>query len=239
MNKMAFILIFLSILCFLCVSAGYGEARYEFELVTAMTYAEKTDHWSIDISVPEVRGMPDKAAQQELNAYFRAKGAEMIAGYRQSAAHAAESLAAGNSPSFTYQYCYDVVTDSDDFFVLRTTAYYISSSVTESSEYRTLDKVTGKLLDFSDVVKTSGEMADIRDQIFRDMLKFNRDAGAPVFRTDDSSLVDALAKAGEKHHWYFDENRRLIITFDKYEVGPAIVGSPEFAINHSTFFYMH
>ena len=239
MNKTALILIFLSVLCFLCVSAGYGEALYEFEPVTTMTYAEKTDRWSIDISVPEVRGMPDKAAQQELNDYFRAKGAEMIAGYRQSAAQAAESLAAGNSPSFTYQYCYDVVTDSDDFFVLRTTAYYISSSVTESSEYRTLDKVTGKLLDFSDVVKTSGEMADIRDQIFRDMLKFNRDAGAPVFRTDDSSLIDALAKAGEKHHWYFDENRRLIITFDKYEVGPAIVGSPEFAINHSTFFYMH
>ena len=71
------------------------------------------------------------------------------------------------------------------------------------------------------------------------MLKFNRDAGAPVFRTNDSSLVDALAKAGEKHHWYFDENRRLVVTFDKYEVGPAIVGSPEFAINHSTFFYMH
>ena len=165
MNRMTFLLIFLTAMSFMCVSAGYGEARYEFELATAMTYAEKTDHGSIDLAVPEVRGMPDKAAQQELNAYFRAKGAEMIAEYRQSAAHAAESLAAGNSPSFTYQYCYDVVTDSDDFFVLRTTAYYISSSVTESSEYRTLDKVTGKLLDFSDVVKTSGEMADIRDQI--------------------------------------------------------------------------
>lgn len=239
MKKTTFLLIFLTVLCFLCVSAGYGEERYEFELARAMTYAEKGDHGSIDLFVPEVRGMLDKAAQRELNAYFRAKGAEMIAKYRQSTALAAESAAAGNSPNFIYQYRYEVVTDSDDFFVFRTTAFYRSSSVTESSEYRTLDKITGQLLNFSDVVKTSGEMADIREQIFRDMLKFNRDAGAPVFRTDDSSLVDALAQSGEKYHWYFDENRRLIITFDKYEVGPAIVGSPEFAINHSTFFYMH
>ena len=98
MNRTTLILIFLSILCFLCVSAGYGEARYGFELATAMTYAEKADHGSIDLSVPEVRGMPDKAAQQELNAYFREKGAEMIAEYRQSTALAAESAAAGNSP---------------------------------------------------------------------------------------------------------------------------------------------
>lgn len=220
-------------------SVVYADTAYIFSLSDGIKYSEGTENWSIDLCVPEINGMSDDNAQMNLNTYFRSKADELTAEYNRSVSHAAESIREGNNPNFVYQYYYEIITDDEDFFVFKTTSFFRSSSATESSEYWTLDKTTGQLLDFSDVVKTTSDLADIREQIFFDMLKFNNDVGAPVFKTGDDSLNEALRHVGERHHWYFDEFRRLVITFDKYEIGPAILGSPEFPINHSTFYYMH
>ena len=210
----------------LWVSGASADGGYVFAVSEGYAYSEGTPDWAVDISVPEISGMADEDAQRELNAYFLSKGEETLAEYRESAAHAEESMKAGNSPNFMYQYRYETVTDSDDYFVLRTVSFFRSSSVTEASEYWTLDKRTGKPAELEDLA----DLSEMRKEIFTEMLRFNHDIGAQVYRTDDSSLPDALRRAGELHHWYVNGDGDLVITFDKYELGPAILGAPEFVI---------
>lgn len=224
---------------FLCFSAVSADSPYSFELSDALVYSEEGKNWSIDISVPKISGTADELTEQWLNAHLLAKAGDMLVKYEQRVSDAIAAIKTGNDPDFAYQYRYEVITDSGDFFVFRTVSFFRSSSMSESSEYWTFDRTTGQLLDFNDVVRNSIELAEIREQIFMEMLKFNHDVGAQVYWTQGDSLVEALNHVGERHHWYFDEERRLVITFDKFEIGPSIVGSPEFTIKLSAFSYMH
>ncbi len=183
--------------------------------------------------------MADEAEQLEINTHFRSVTNEIRHKYQKSVAHALESIKQGNDPIFLYEYRYDVITDNVDFYVIQTSFIYRSSSLTESSEYWTLDKASGRLLNFEDVSKTWIERAEIRNQIFMAMSKFNNDVGARVYWTHNHSLDEALAHVGEKHHWHFNEDGDLVITFDKFEIGPAIVGSPQFTIDHASFNQSH
>ena len=235
MSNLRILLITALITLILCGTSVFADQPYEFSVSDAMTINDETEHWKISMTVPRISGMADEAEQLEINTHFRSVTNEIRHEYQESVAHAVESIKQGNDPNFLYEYRYDVITDNEDFYVIQTSFIYRSSSLTESSEYWTLDKATGRLLNFEDVVKTWIERAEIRNQIFMTMSKYNHDVGAPVYWTHNNSLDEALAHVGEKHHWYFNEDGDLVITFDKFEIGPAIVGSPHFTIDHASF----
>ncbi len=202
---------------------------YNFELSEAFNYAEATDNWSIDISVPALSGMADTAAQTNLNAYLLTIKDEMMADYEKNVASAEQSIAEGNEPHFSYQYSYDIVTDTETYFVFRISEFYAFGSSTTLNQYFTLDKNSGKLLNFDqDVVTSSEQLDNVRGQILAQMEAL-MNAGEGIFFFDDS-LDTAMSKISELNHWYFNSDGNLVITFDKYDIGPGVMGCPEFEI---------
>lgn len=207
-----------------------AEDLYHFELTEAFNFSEETDNWFIRISVPQISGMADEEAQADLNAHFLAVKDEMLEEYKLNTDSAQQSIAEGNEPHFGYQYGYDIVTDTDQFFVFRTSWYFAAGSSTTLNEYFNLDKQTGELLSFDKHIVTSPEaMASIHDQIYEEMKAIN-ESGEGMFWLEDDSLDVALGQTGNLNHWYFNENGELVITFDKYEVAPGAMGSPEFVV---------
>lgn len=221
----------LFVLMFALTGAVLADDGFTFELTEAFNFSEKADNWSIEISVPQVSGMASEVEQDELNAHFLKTKDEMIAEYEQNVEFAKQSIEEGGEPHFGYKYFWEAVTDSDDYFVFRTTWFLAAGSSTSLNEYWNLDKKTGKLLDFDiDAVTSLEQMAAIREQIFAKMKEVT-ESGEGMYWTDDDSLDIALGQVRYLNHWYYNEDGDLVITFDKYEIAPGAMGSPEFVIS--------
>ena len=41
----------------------------------------------------------------------------------------------------------------------------------------------------------------------------------------------ALANLDKNHHWYLNDEGKLVVGFDKYEVAAGVQGAPEFVID--------
>ena len=231
MKTRLFIGLILFALTLSVTGAVFAEDGFTFELTEAYSYSEKADNWSIEISVPQISGMASEVEQDELNAHFFESKDEMIAEYKQNVEFAKQSIAEGGEPHFGYQYSWDVITDSDDYFVFRTVWFLAAGSSTSLNEYWNLDKKTGKLLDFDeDAVTSLEQMASIREQIFAKMQEVN-ESGEGMFWTEDDSLDISLGQVRYLNHWYYNQDGDLVITFDKYEIAPGAMGSPEFVIS--------
>ncbi len=237
MKNKTFLGLFLLILMLMSAAAAGAADSYSFELSEGYSFSEENEHWSIEISMPKVSGMADKEEQEALNEYILSKKDKMLEEYRELTASAEQSIKDGSDPHFSYQYSWNAVTDNDDYFVFRIEWFFASASAATLSEYFNLDKKTGRLLDFDeDAVTTPEEMAYIREEILAQMEAANeesrREYGAGLFRTEDGSLDNALGQAGNRNHWYYNGDNDLVITFDKYEIAPGVMGSPEFVIPH-------
>ena len=227
-TKLIFLLRF--VLTIITTTAAMAEEPYSFELTEAYHFTEKTDNWSIDISVPRISGMADEEEQAKLNEHFLTMKDSIRKGYEQDVEYAEQSPDEGNQPHFSYQYYWNMITDSDDYLVFRTSYFMAAGSSSTENEYWNLDKKTGKLLDFDkDAVTSPEQMAAIRKQIYSEM-KASVESGEGMYWIEDDTLDVQLEKVGELNHWYYNSDGDLVITFDKYEIAPGAMGSQEFVI---------
>ncbi len=210
--------------------AVFAEETYTFELTEAVSYFDGNDDWYVRISVPQISGMADEDEQKDLNESFLAEKDEIIADYERDAAFAEQSKAEGNAPHFCYDFSYEMVTDTDDYFVFRTIWFMAAGSSSTVNEYYTFDKKTGELVDFDDIVTSDEEMLAIRNQIFAEMTEINEtDEG--MYWLEDDNLDISLGQVEYLKHWYINSDGDLVITFDKYEIAPGAMGDSEFVIS--------
>lgn len=216
--------------------AVYADDSYTFELKEAYSFSEENENWSIKISLPEVSGMADEAEQIALNTYIMFKKDMMLEDYQENVVFAEQGKEQGYDPHFGYEYTWDVVTDSEDYFVFRISWFFAAGSSETRNEYFNLDKKTGRFLDFDEDAVTSPEKYSyVRDQIFAQMQAANEESrkeyGADTYWTEDDSLDVALRMTGYMNHWYYNQDGELVITFDKYDIAPGAIGCPEFIVS--------
>ncbi len=233
MNKKSFIVLMIFILAAVFCGAAYAEGPYTFELTEANTYSDEGGDWYLKVSVPQISGMADEEEQKELNDFFADSTAGMIDEYKRDVEYAKASREEGNTPHFGYEYFFDVVTDTDEYFVFRTTFLTIAGSSMSINEYYTLSKISGELVDFDDVVTSEEEMLAIRDYIFSEMSRMN-ESGEGIYWLEDDALDNSLGMVEYTKHWYINAYGNLVITFDKYEIAPGAMGTSEFVISRET-----
>ena len=56
-----------------------------------------------------------------------------------------------------------------------------------------------------------------------------------VYWFDESIIGEDYVAVDSEHNFYFTENRDIVIVFDKYEVAPGYMGTPEFTVNRELF----
>ena len=201
---------------------------YSFVLTTGNITEISDSNWFLNIYTPVISGLADPDEEKELNQHFVETANGIQKEFESAVATAEQSIEEGNEPHFGYEYSYDVITDTNDLFAFKTTAFFAAGSSMTSNEFWTLDKNTGKLVKWEDVVPEGG-MQSIHDQIFDEMTAAN-EAGEGLYYTDDESLGLALTNVPTYHHWYLNTNGELVISFDKYEVAVGAQGTPEFVI---------
>ena len=230
MKTRLFIVLTVIVMAIALTAAVSAQDGFTFEVTDGFTFAEESDIAKIEISVPRVSGMADENEEIQLNAHFLAVKDEILAEYERDTEMAKANYPDGDSPHFEYKYSWDIITDNDDHFVIWTMYFFAAGSAGEKNEFFTLDKKTGKLLDFDeDAVTSLEEIAKVREQIHTSMSNANA-AGRADFRIEGDALDVQLGQVRYLNHWYFNKDGKLVICFDAAEVAPASMGTVYFVI---------
>ena len=52
-----------------------------------------------------------------------------------------------------------------------------------------------------------------------------------IYWFDESIIGEDYVSVDSEHNFYFTENGDIVIVFDKYEVAPGYMGTPEFTVS--------
>ncbi|MGM9537438.1 MAG: RsiV family protein [Candidatus Onthomonas sp.] len=129
-----------------------------------------------------------------------------------------------------YEITYDVVTDSDRWFTLKLTLCQIMGSGSVEYRFYHIDKQTGQVVTLGDLLEQAQLDAisqEIKDQMRSRMEKDD----SQIYWLDDEDIPEwNFTGIDGEQNFYFDEDGRLVIAFNEYEVAPGCMGCPEFTI---------
>ena len=227
MNKHLILTLILALALCVCGTA-FAQESYNITFTDGPSHHDKGTTWSADIVLPNVSGMADAEEQKALNDYFQEALDATVASYEEDVAYVNENYPDGNGPHFSCDVNYEVVTDSDDYIVLKVWMFYAAGDSATFNQYWVFSKHTGKEVPMTDVI-TAEIFTAAKEQIRAEMEKANETEEA-MYWVDDESLDTAMDNLDDARHWYINNDGDLVIVFDKYEIAPGAQGESEFVI---------
>lgn len=125
---------------------------------------------------------------------------------------------------------YDVVTNTDRWFTLRIRVHEAAGSSNTYYKFYHIDKTTGKIVTLKDLFKTEDFSSVLETEIKRQMKEMMAADHDKIYWVDRAEIGYDFVNLDNSHNFYWNENGDLVIAFDKYEVAPGYMGTPEFTI---------
>lgn len=202
------------------------------KVVTFRTYENKQGDMEATVDVPNVtldgNSTLDDATNQ-LNASVEEYTNEIIAMFEKDLA------TYGTYGKEDLNTSYKVLTDNDKLFSLRIDTDIVVGSSDSFSKIYHIDKSTGKVIELSDLFqKDSNYINVISDNIkeqMRDQMNEDKDVS---YLIDTEIVSDNFTSIKENQNFYINEDGKLVLVFDKYEVAPGYMGMVEFVVPTET-----
>lgn len=128
---------------------------------------------------------------------------------------------------------HEVVTNTEKWFTLKICVHETVASSNTYYKYYHLDKMSGKVVSLGDLSENEKFFDVIENEIKRQMQELMSSDPNQKYWEDDAVIGEDFVKLSETHNFYWGENGDLIIVFDKYEVAPGAMGTPEFTISRN------
>ena len=136
----------------------------------------------------------------------------------------------GNNGHGSIYVDYEAITNTDRWFTLKLTVNEIAASSNTYYKFYHIDKSAGKIIKLGDLFKTDDYSAVLADEIKKQMKQQMENDENIIYWVNDAEIGKDFAYVDAEHNFYFNSNGELVIVFDKYEVAPGSMGTPEFAI---------
>lgn len=204
------------------------------EVVTFREY-ESTDNnnnMKADIKIPEVSvknedGTVNEETTQKINKSIQEYTDEIIAQYE------ADVKAAGEGEGhMNVELDYSVITDSDRLFSIRFDQLLVMASGTQMVKIYHIDKQTGEMIGLDGLFKDGADYITVLSENIKEQMKERMAADESlVYWVDNEDMSEwNFESIKEDNTFYVNENGKLTIVFDEYEVAPGYMGSVEFEI---------
>lgn len=213
------------------VSVAYAETIEEIpvigdivRVVTIRNYFYADDNHQMDIDVPQIDSENSEAAD-----YINRDVSELTTTLVNQFYKDLEID--GNNGYGSIHVDYEATTNTDRWFTLKLSVCETSASSNAYFKFYHIDKKQGKIVklgdlfnsdEFSDVL-----MAEIKKQMQEQMMNDENSS----YWINNSGIGEEFASVNADHNFYWNEKGDLVIIFDKYEVGPGSMGTPEFVID--------
>ncbi|GAB2572502.1 anti-sigma-V factor RsiV [Gracilibacillus alcaliphilus] len=199
------------------------------KVITVKQFEEEDDLLSADIKVPAVTGLENKNLEDSLNEDYLEEGKTL---YKEFEA-IMELVNEGESDHYAISSDFEVKTDNEQILVLERYVSRIAGSSSTSLQYDTIDKKNEILLSLPMLFKDDSYIQVISENIKHQMLEQMKSDTDKVYWVEDAGLdnFDDFFKAIKaEQQFYINNNGKLVISFDEYEVAPGYMGTVEFII---------
>lgn len=213
------------------VSVAYAEAFEEIpiigrliKVITVRNYFYSDDYHEMDIDVPKVSGEDGDAADYINNDVNKLTDTLVKQFYKDL-----DSI--GDSGHSSIYVDYETVTNTESWFTLKMRVHEAAGSSNTYYKYYHIDKKSGKIIKLSDLSEDEGFLETLEKEIRQQMRSQMDNDGSKIYWLDDSIIGKDFVAITPEHNFFWNENGDLVIVFDKYEVAPGAMGTPEFTVD--------
>lgn len=139
----------------------------------------------------------------------------------------------GNNGCGSIHLDYEVTTNTQRWFTLKLAVCETAASCNNYYKFYHIDKQQGKIIELVDLFNTDDFSDIIVAEIKRQMNEQMANDADIIYWINNSAIGEEFAAISTDHNFYWNENGELVIIFDKYEVAPGSMGTPEFVIDKS------
>ena len=213
------------------VSVTYAQALEQLpvigdlvRVVTIRNYYYDDNHWKMDINIPQIESEDSKSVD-----YINKDVSELTTALINRFYEDLEIN--GNKGYGSLNVDYEVVTNTDSWFTLKLTVCQTAASSNTYFKFYHIDKNQGKIVELGDLFNTDKFSDSLVAEIKKQMQEQMANNENISYWINTSGIGEEFATVGAGHNFYWNENGDLVIIFDKYEVGPGSMGTPEFVID--------
>ena len=213
------------------VSVTYAQALEQLpvigdlvRVVTIRNYYYDDNHWKMDINIPQIESEDSKSVD-----YINKDVSELTTALINRFYEDLEIN--GNKGYGSLNVDYEVVTNTDSWFTLKLTVCQTAASSNTYFKFYHIDKKQGKIVELGDLFNTDKFSDSLVAEIKKQMQEQMANDENISYWINTSGIGEEFATVGANHNFYWNENGDLVIIFDKYEVGPGSMGTPEFVID--------
>lgn len=213
------------------VSVTYAQALEQLpvigdlvRVVTIRNYYYDDNHWKMDINIPQIESEDSKSVD-----YINKDVSELTTALINRFYEDLEIN--GNKGYGSLNVDYEVVSNTDSWFTLKLTVCQTAASSNTYFKFYHIDKNQGKIVELGDLFNTDKFSDSLVAEIKKQMQEQMANDENISYWINTSGIGEEFATVGANHNFYWNENGDLVIIFDKYEVGPGSMGTPEFVID--------
>lgn len=201
-------------------------------VVTVYKKSFNDDYHHANISVPQVEtadGLEEPI--DYINADIKQLTDSVINAFEKDVAKLPDS-------HFGLSIDYETITNTDEWFTLKLILHYEAGSSNTQYRFYHIDKQAGKIVYLTDLFDGNYDyVADISAEIIRQMKEQMAGDSNKFYwvHQEGKETFYEFEKIDENQNFYFDENKNLVIVFQKYEVAPGYMGTCEFKIPKSLY----
>lgn len=201
------------------------------QVLTFREYKVDENNYDANIKVPEIQGLENKELQNSLNEKYLNESKEL---YDQFMKDIKELEEAGGG-HLGVDNGYIVKTDTDKILSI---GRYVVNTVASSSttfKYDTIDKEKQILITLPSLFKDDTYVDIISNNIksqMKEQMKSDEDKFYWVEEGEEP--IELFEKISNEQSFYINDKGKLVISFDKYEVAPGYMGTPEFVVPTET-----
>lgn len=196
------------------------------KLVNFKTYTAKDGNMEANINVAQVEGLQNKELENQLNNEFIKEGQKEYGEFLKEM-----KAMEGEDNHKSVETSYQVKADNDSVYSIVYTKFEASGSSDTQYKAYTIDKKNQAVVSLKSLFKDNSYVDIISDYIKDEMRNEMKNDDSKSYFIDSTDPTDAnFDKIKADQTFYINNDGKIVIMFNKYEVAPGYMGAPEFVI---------
>jgi hypothetical protein len=199
-------------------------------VLTFKVFTVDEANFQASIKVPEIQGLENKDLQNSLNQKYLEENKKLYEEFMKDI----EDVKALGDGHMGVDTGYQIKTDND--LILSIGRYFVNTAGSSSTtfQYDTIDKQKQILITLPSLFKDESYIEIISQNIKEQMLhRIQTEEGSIYWVEGGNSDIPAseyFKTIAKDQSFYITDSGKLIISFNKYDVSPGYMGTPEFEI---------
>ena len=216
------------------VSIAYAKAAQDIpvlgkliEVFTIRNYWYDDSHYSVNASIPAVNAPQYQQAESLINQDVDQLTQTILQQFYRE-------MEIGQNKGYGSIYIdYETVSNTEDWFTLKLSVSEVSASSNSYFKFYHIDRANGRYVTFGDLFAEEGRQA-ISQMVLEQMGERMENDSTQVYKIAQQSDGQCVLALKSDQNFYFSPQGDLVVAFDKYDVSPGFMGTPEFTIPYDS-----